>query len=262
MFKSNQSKILSLLSLAVLLVSFNLSARTINQSIDAQSGGTLFIRTDVGRLIIDTHNQDTVLLEVDIDGDDANDLKVTQEAKGNTVNIIGKMNKLKKWGWNRDIRAEFRITVPKNFDLELHTSGGSIDIDDLVGDIDAHTSGGHINVGNITGDVVLKTSGGAIKSKEIHGAIDAHTSGGSIRVTMTKQPSEDAELSTSGGSVTAYLLDTIAIDIDASTSGGKVRSEFDVDGRVKKHSIRGEINGGGPTLELHSSGGSISIKKL
>ncbi|MDO6695812.1 hypothetical protein Q4574_21125 [Aliiglaciecola sp. 3_MG-2023] len=79
---------------------------------------------------------------------------------------------------------------------------------------------------------------------------------------MTKQPNKDAELSTSGGSITAYLLDTLAIDIDASTSGGRVRSEFDVDGRVKKQSIRGEINGGGPTLELHTSGGSVSIKKL
>ncbi|MFA3792904.1 DUF4097 domain-containing protein [Aliiglaciecola sp. SL4] len=259
---TNNPKILTLLSTLLLLMSFNLSARTINESIDVESGGKLFLRTDVGRLVIVSHNKDTVLLEVEIKGDDGDELEVTFKEQDNNVHVLGKMANIKKWGWNRDIRAEYRITLPKNFDLELHTSGGSIEIDDLIGDIDAHSSGGHINVGNISGDVLLKTSGGSIKTKEINGEIDAHTSGGSIRVTMTKQPNKNAELSTSGGSITAYLLDTVAIDIDASTSGGRVRSDFDVDGRVKKQSIRGEINGGGPTLELHTSGGSVSIKKL
>ncbi|MDO6695813.1 hypothetical protein Q4574_21130 [Aliiglaciecola sp. 3_MG-2023] len=162
---TNNSKLLTLLSALFLLLSFNLSARTINESIDVQNGGKLFLRTDVGRLIVDTHNRDTVLLEVDIKGDDADELEVTHDVNGKSVHIIGKMNNLKKWGWNRDVRAEFRITLPKNFDLELDTSGGAIDIDDLIGDIEAHTSGGHINVGNITGDVVLNTSGGSIKTK-------------------------------------------------------------------------------------------------
>ncbi|GAC12672.1 DUF4097 family beta strand repeat-containing protein [Aliiglaciecola lipolytica] len=262
MLKINRSKILTLLSAIALLASFNISAKNINQTIDVTSGGDLYLRTDVGRLIIDTHSRDQVILEVEIKGDDADKFEVTQDTSGNKVTILGKMESNKRWGWNRDIKAEFRLTVPEEFNLELHTSGGSIEIEDLKGNVDAHTSGGHIDVGNITGDVELKTSGGSIETKEIHGELDAHTSGGSIRVTMTKQPSKDAELSTSGGSITAYLLDDIEIDIDASTSGGRVRSEFDVDGKIKKQSIRGQINGGGPRLELHTSGGSVSIKKL
>jgi hypothetical protein len=62
--------------------------------------------------------------------------------------------------------------------------------------------------------------------------------------------------------LTAYLAKGIAVDVDASTSGGRVRSEFDVDGRVKRTSIRGRINGGGPELKMKTSGGSVSIKEI
>lgn len=73
---------------------------------------------------------------------------------------------------------------------------------------------------------------------------------------------EDASLETSGGSITAYLIKDIQVDINASTGGGSVRTDFDIDGRVKKQSIKGEINGGGPELDLHTSGGSVNIRSL
>ena len=90
----------------------------------------------------------------------------------------------------------------------------------------------------------MQTSGGAIRVEEVVGNIDAYTSGGSINATISKQLSDDCRLRTSGGSVTVYLVSDIAVDLDASTSGGRVKSEFDVDGLVKKQKIRGKINGG------------------
>ncbi|GAA0860251.1 DUF4097 family beta strand repeat-containing protein [Aliiglaciecola litoralis] len=262
MFALTKTKTITLLSTIVLLASLTVSAETLKQTFKVTEGGDLYLRTDVGRLVIDTHNSDEVLLEVDIKNDEDDKFELTHDVDGNRVNIYGKLERNKSWGWDNRLKVEFRVTVPKQFNIELYTSGGSIDIEDLNGNVDAHTSGGSIEVGDIRGNVKLKTSGGSISTESIYGEIDAHTSGGSIRVTMAKQPTQDAELSTSGGSIKAYLLEDIKIDIDASTGGGRVRSDFDVDGRVKKQSIRGEINGGGPRLELHTSGGSVSIKKL
>lgn len=242
--------------------SFHSFAESVAETFNVDSGGKLFLRTDVGKLIIETHDNDEVLLEVEISGENSDKFAVESESDGDDVRIIGKLSERKNWGWNNNLKVAFRITLPKEYNLEVHTSGGSIDIEDLIGNVDARTSGGSIEVGSITGNVKLKTSGGSISTEAVHGELDAHTSGGSIRVTMAQQLTKDAELSTSGGSITAYLIDDIKIDIDASTSGGRVRSDFDVDGRVKKQSIRGEINGGGPRLELHTSGGSVSIKSL
>ncbi len=252
---------LSLVALgAISLFAFSVSAETLEKSFDVSPGGTLYLKTDVGSLEIETHDEDTVLLDFEARGDSAEEFELEYEVDGADVKIIGELEHRR--GWNRDIRVKFNLTVPKTYNLDLNTSGGSIKIDDLVGFIDANTSGGKITVGNVHGRVDLHTSGGSIRTKAIHGPLDAHTSGGSINVTFAEQLSESATLNTSGGSITAYLVEDIKIDIDASTSGGRVRSQFEIDGRVKKQSVRGEINGGGPKLKLHTSGGSISIKSI
>lgn len=256
----------SLITFLSLVVFLTLSAQTfakqVEETFNVSPGGTLDLRTDAGKLIIKTHNSDTVLLEAEIEGKHSDNFELEYKVSGDDVIITGKLKKRQKWGWNSNLRATFEITVPESYNLELHTSGGSIDIADLNGNIDAHTSGGSIDVGNVTGKVDLHTSGGSITTEDINGPIDAHTSGGSIRTTFAQQLVEDAELNTSGGSITAYLVSDVKIDINASTSGGRVRSEFEIDGRVKKTSVKGEINGGGPKLKLHTSGGSISIKSL
>lgn len=234
-------------------------AGVIEETFTVANGGTLDLRTDIGSLDIRTHRDETILLEVDVRGERQDEFELSFNPSGDDLTVVGEMEKRSYRG--RDIRVEFTVTVPEKYNLELQTSGGSITISDLKGNIDAKTSGGSINVGDVVGDVDLHTSGGSINTEDIYGEIDAHTSGGSVNVRFAEQIKENASLSTSGGSVTAYLPSDIKVDIDATTSGGQVRSDFDVDGRIKKNSIRGEINGGGPELTLRTSGGSVRIKK-
>lgn len=146
-------------------------------------------------------------------------------------------------------------------DVNIRTSGGSISIGDVEGNVNAHTSGGSIKIEKAMGEIIAQTSGGGIKIEEAMGAIDASTSGGSVTAYISRQPTQDCHLKTSGGSVKIYLANNISVDVDAKTSSGRVKSEFDITGVIKKESIRGEINGGGPELYLRTSGGGISILK-
>jgi len=228
------------------------------QELSATPGETLNLMTHSGSILVRTHNKDSVIVDVDVSGREEDEFEVKVERRSDEIIVLGEKENPNSWN---GLKVKFEITVPERFELELRTAGGSISIDDLQGDIDANTSGGSISVGNIQGDVELHTSGGSIKTDNIYGEIDAHTSGGSIQVSFAQQPTKDASLTTSGGSIVASLPDDIAISIDASTSGGRVKSEFDVTGRVKKQSIRGDINGGGPELTLQTSGGSIRITK-
>lgn len=245
---------------AAVFFSQTLLAKDIFRTFEVDHGGTLEVRTASGSINIETHDEKVVKVEIEVSGDDADDFEFESKASGDDVFLVGEVDNGR--GWSRDLRVKFNITVPEEYELDLRTSGGSISIEDLTGNVDANTSGGSITLGNIQGDVDVHTSGGSITTEAVYGTIDAHTSGGSIRTTFAKQISKDAELRTSGGSITAYLAEDIAIDLKASTSGGRVKSQFVVDGRVKKKSIRGEINGGGPELSLVTSGGSIRIKKL
>jgi len=143
----------------------------------------------------------------------------------------------------------------------LRTSGGGIRIDDVAGEVDASTSGGSIQIRRAQGRVSAHTSGGSITVRETSGAVDASTSGGSVVASLIDQPKEPSRISTSGGSITVALASSVRLDVDASTSGGGVSSDFGVPSSRDGQSLRAAINGGGPLLQMRTSGGGIHIQR-
>lgn len=144
---------------------------------------------------------------------------------------------------------------------DVHTSGGPIRIKEVAGDVEASTSGGGISIEGKVGRVRARTSGGPIWIKDASGAIDASTSGGGISASLVGQPKEDCRLATSGGPIDIRLPRDVRVDLDASTSGGQVWTDFPVPHRDERHSseLHTPLNGGGPRLFLHTSGGGIGV---
>ena len=244
----------------IMCFSSTLMAKTYSENFAVESGGTLDIKTDIGAIEIRTHQKSSIELILKVESDDEDKFRYQTEQSGGNLSITGKLASGNRWGNN--LRVQFELIIPEHYNINLQTSAGSLNIADLNGQVNARTSGGSIRVGNIVGDVELNTSGGSISTAAITGNVNAHTSGGSINVIINKQPSADSKLSTSGGSITAELIKDIEIDLYASTSGGRVKTDFEVDGSIKKQSIKGKINGGGPRLTLTTSGGSIRINSL
>ncbi len=244
------------------LVAGGLQAKTYNKELNVVAGGLLKLETDVGAIDIDTHSKDTVLVEVNISGKDEDKLRVDISKSGDDVNIDSELNRSGFGFGSTSIRVTYKITLPENYNVNLDTSGGAIEIEDLKGEVKAHTSGGSISVEDIEGDVNIKTSGGSLTLENIIGEIDAKTSGGNIKLKLANSSIKDTKIKTSGGSITAYLAKDVAIDVSAKTSGGRVSSEFAVDGEIEKRSIKGTINGGGAKLHLKTSGGSVRLKKI
>lgn len=146
-------------------------------------------------------------------------------------------------------------------DVDADTSGGSIRLGAMQGRVRADTSGGSIRIDSSAGPVRAGTAGGSITIRGAREAVDASTAGGSVTVTFVGQPSGDSDLSTSGGNVTAILADGLGFDIRAR-SGTRVKSKFQLDNaKVDPDRLSGSLNGGGPRLEMSSSG-RVSIKKL
>ena len=233
-----------------------------NESFTVGAGGTLYLDTDMGSIDIESHDRDTVEVAIYRKRLSESEFEVTFTQDGDDLRVNGEKNGIGSFFSFGSLGVRFQIKVPNRYDLNLKTSGGSIELSDLNGKVNAYTSGGSITLGKIVGDVDVKTSGGSIKVEEVVGNISGHTSGGSIRVKMSQQPTEDSRLTTSGGSITAYLISSIAVDLEAKTSGGSVSSDFDVNGKLKSKKLKGTINGGGPEMYLKTSGGSVRIKKL
>jgi hypothetical protein len=161
--------------------------------------------------------------------------------------------------WRKALNISFRVFVPRNVSTDLTTSGGSISLTNLSGDLQFSTSGGSLNIDNVSGKVDGRTSGGSINLENSKDDIELTTSGGSI---SAKNCDGKLRLSTSGGS-----LDLIDLkgDIRATTSGGSVAGR-NVEGELVAHTSGGSIHLSdlSCSLETSTSGGNIdvSIKQL
>ncbi len=247
---------------------YGIAQDSIQKSFKVRPGGELILDTDLGSIEINTSNTNTLNVEVIREIRSANsrraeeileDFDISFRQSGNTVYVTGeyKRSGLGRFMSNigKYVRFHFDVSLPREFNVDLKTSGGSISVDDLKGEVrsktsggslsfnriegpvwgrtsggsikllscdgtaDISTSGGSITIGEVTGDVLAHTSGGSIKVGEVNGDVDVHTSGGGISV---KEVKGTIKAKTSGGSVSAYISTQPRSNCSLSTSGGSV----------------------------------------
>jgi DUF4097 and DUF4098 domain-containing protein YvlB len=148
--------------------------------------------------------------------------------------------------------------------ISIHTGGGAIDVAGGGGSLEGRTSGGGVTVKAFDGPVSVGTSGGGIAIEKANGKVRASTSGGPIHAVLTSPLPGDVTLSTSGGGVTVKVPEAAAFNVYAEASGGGVKCDLPVtvQGKIGIGRLKGAVNGGGPDVQLHSSGGGIRIEKL
>ncbi len=147
--------------------------------------------------------------------------------------------------------------------LKVRTSGGGIDMSGGSGSLVGHTSGGSVVVKAFKGDTRVDTRGGGVTIENVVGRVEGSTSGGSVSAVLPSPLAGDVRLSTSAGEVTVVVPEDAAFDLDASTSSGRVSSDLPVAvvGKVERDHLAGTVNGGGKSVVLRSSAGSIHLKK-
>lgn len=141
--------------------------------------------------------------------------------------------------------------------IKLRTSGGGIDINDLDGDVDAQTSGGGIDADNVKGTLDAGTSGGSIQLTNMLCKVEAETSGGNINAEIA-DATKDIELKNSGGSISLTLPANKGYNIDLG--GNKIKIPLNnFSGDTDEHSIKGTLNGGGASIDVHSKSGRVDV---
>ena len=104
----------------------------------------------------------------------------------------------------------------------------------------------------------MHTSGGSIKIENVQGSIDASTSGGSINAKLLTLD-KHVRLHTSGGSIKAVLPRDAGLDFDLK--GEKVNTKLqNFKGQVENDRVKGSMNGGGIQVVMSTSGGNIDLE--
>lgn len=169
----------------------------------------------------------------------------------------------------------FIIQVPRRFNVDVQTQGGTIQVCGLDGDLRALTAGGDIRSGDLTGMVRAETAGGNITLGSIGQRLDARSGGGSIRVGDVKG---DAYFDSHGGDIVAGMISgsvhaqTAAGDIVlrgasgpvmVQTAGGQIQLG-QCGSSVRAESLAGSIHldGARGRVEAQTGGGSIDLLQV
>jgi beta-lactamase regulating signal transducer with metallopeptidase domain len=142
---------------------------------------------------------------------------------------------------------------------KLQTGSGDIHATGLEGPITVKTGSGNIVAEQSgQGEVIAETGSGDIELKDIHGGFHGQTGSGDIKASGT--PSASWTLQTGSGTIELWTGNAPAT-LDVSTGSGSVSTdhEMTVQGSFDHHHIRGNLNGGGPTIRAQTGSGEIHI---
>lgn len=150
------------------------------------------------------------------------------------------------WLAGERIEAEvkYEITVPRTMNVDVENTNGSVQASGLSGRLELETTNGRIDV------------------ERCSGALEAATTNGSISAELTQvTKGQPLRFETTNGRIEVVLPPTVALDVDASTTNGGIKTDLPIATRsVDRNSLRGTINGGGTSLRLRTTNGSISIR--
>ena len=159
-------------------------------------------------------------------------------------------------------------------DLRAASSGGSIEIGQVSGAVDADTAGGSIKIGSAPSGLHVETGSGNIRLYDVAGAVRAATASGSIQAYfLAGQPLKECQLETLGGRIVVFLPESLPVTVEATVdlanqlnrivsefSGIAVQRAGDGYGPGVVRAA-GNLNGGGPLLSIHNTGGRIQIRR-
>jgi DUF4097 and DUF4098 domain-containing protein YvlB len=152
-----------------------------------------------------------------------------------------------RWFSGGSASVRYEIKIPSSADLDVTTTNGNIKVAGVSGDLDIGTTNGNVHV------------------RDSGGRLNAHTTNGSISAELTQiSAGEDMVFRTTNGGITLAIPPETQADLTARTTNGSIRTDFPitVQGTFSKNRLEGELNGGGGSIQLRTTNGSIEIEEL
>ncbi len=255
-----------LISVILLVFCFQISEaksykETVKKKIEFAPGGKVLVKNTNGRIEVEGWSKNTVLIEAvkkvkASDQDEAREyleeIRVQIEQHGDEIRVTTRMPRMSNsfWDWifgsTVTGAVSYRIRVPYQTHLELRTTNGRIEVQ------------------NVNGEIDVKATNGKIKCENVSGQVRAATTNGSVEVSFDQVESRSSMyFRTTNGGITVFLPEGVNCDISATTTNGSISSDFplEIRGKYNSKKVRGKINDGGPLLEFRTTNGSIQILK-
>ena len=249
------------LATLVLLALFSVAAnaQNIERVFSVSSGGKLELDIETGGDIeISSWDKNEIKVLAEVSGRDAEMIVVDMEETSNGLEIYTEYSR-------RRARADVDmvIFVPAQFNLEISTSGGDVQIDGIEGKIEGSSMGGDLTFTRLAGTIEFSTMGGDIElsNSDVDGSV--HTMGGDVDISDV---TGSVDGTTMGGDVTYDNVQSgsgAKKEVNISTMGGDVNVDEALFG-ADLHTMGGdiEVNRAAKYVKASTMGGDIEIAEI
>ena len=245
-----------------------------HQQVSLVSGGSVLVEN--GRGDVSIEGWEKAEMQVDahkiFEGDSADRDRWMRETKihvegdehHRSVRVEYPNDLLHSWGgWNGRRAVNLTIHLPRQVNAELKTDRGHVIVQRIAGKLDIGSDRCDVDVSRLDGELHVHADRGDVKVREsaIRSGIRLSLDRGSADIEL-QHFAGDSDLQVSRGDITLTLPKNAAFLLDAErTRRSSFRTDFAVlaRGSFGGNNIRGDVNGGGPTLRLRSDRGGVSL---
>ena len=254
-----------LVAAAALALATTAGATTLSEKIDrtfdVRPGASLVLTNVNGRINVSSWDQPRirVIAVKEVDGGremaaemmKAVKVEMTQRDGGLVVNTNhprrnNGSESIFDWllGNHADAQVRYDVVVPRNMNLDVSNTNGSIHVNGVTGTFDIDTTNGKIEVANCAGSIDASTTNGGIDAELVRVAkgqpLRFETTNGRIEVTVPRD---------------------VAANVDAGTTNGSIHTDLPIATTTHgRNSLRGAINGGGAQIRIRTTNGGIAIR--
>jgi DUF4097 and DUF4098 domain-containing protein YvlB len=155
------------------------------------------------------------------------------------------------------LSVDYTLEVPEGTVLKYSGVNGKVDINVPAAEVSCEVTNGSVTVEGakrLSATTVNGTIGFSADSVE-----ELSSTNGQIEGRLLSLKPGEGKVETVNGSVTVTIPAKAALRVEAENVNGSIRSE--VAGlSSEKHSLSGDLNGGGATLSIETVNGAISVK--
>lgn len=153
---------------------------TFRLSVPAKSGGTLSLDLSTGgQVIIASWGRSEIGVQASLSGRDWKNTRVSLKPTATGAELE---SAYAASSGSHSSRNVFEINVPRKYNVQLRSAGGSLSLTGLNGTFSGHTGGGDITISRTTGEADIKTGGGEVHVTDSHLNGTVSTGGGTVRI--------------------------------------------------------------------------------
>ena len=229
-------------------------------------------------------------------GDSSDVQKVCDAPPIEQSGTIVRVGRTHDGSWFRSLSIDYTIEVPRTFEVEAEAGSGNVELSDLAGSVNGSTGSGNLrakrlsggtrlgtgsgdlDVEDMAGNVRLSTGSGEIRARfagntdvrastgsggihldDLRGGLDARTGSGDVNI--SGKPEAPWHIGSASGGIKLHLTPGAGFQLDASSASGDVHSSLPLASQNNngKHSLQGQVNGGGPDVRVQTASGDIHV---